>query len=1239
MKNEKIYRYILSETAKGNLDKNVAKTLLKEIKETDSIIKKEDIAIIGMAVRLPFANSLEEYWNLIINKVNCIQAFPEQRAQDIKDYLLFTNSIGNNIKFLDGAYLEDIDKFDNALFKVTPREASLMAPSQRIFLQTAYEAIEDAGYAGNKIKHSNTGVYVGYAETLKDSYQKMLFDTNPDKVAESIASNLSAIVPSRVSYYLDLDGPAVLVDTACSSSLVAVHIACKALQDGECEQAIVGGIKLHTVPIDSEFSRMGIESSDGNTRAFDENSDGAGIGEGAIAIMLKPISRAKKDRDHIYAVIKGSAVNQDGKSMGITAPNPEAQKKVIKKCWRDAGIDPTKISYIETHGTGTILGDPIEVNGITKAFQAYGRRVQSCGIGSVKSNIGHCYECSGLASLVKVVLGLCNNTMPPTINFQYPNERIDFLNSPIYVNTNSRTWNRVNGEQILCGVSSFGFSGTNCHLIVEEASTERVESDRTEDLNLLVISAESQNSLIGIVEKYKKNVTSCVNCTNLCYTAATGREHYTKRIGIIFSNIMDLQKKLQLILDGENSQSDGIYFGEFKIVTEEYVNVSKGNISHEYQHEKSDMANKVVDEILSESGEKYQNLMKLAALYVAGAEINWAKYYSSLDVETIRIPTYSFEQKRFWLSQPRNESKESEVSCYRIEWVPNEIQDCDETSFYCDQAIVIMNEKCNRGQSIYQELVAQGINVKVLKLEKNLSQLNVIEEKFIEVWKNLNVQKSKIIYVLCKDDTSDIVLRIFYTFIRSLKALRSKEITIDLLLNSANKLEKEEITNPIHSAVFGLFNVARLEFPEWKCRAYDLSDNVAVDYVIPQLFHEGHNFIKGIRNKDVYIPVMKEVYEITEKKNHVPMFIDAGVYIISGGLSEISLEIIRRLSLKIKGNFILLSRRKCKTDKSLPASVHQIIQDIESNGSVINILCCDVSDYNATEKCVGEIRKKFGKLNGVIHAAGVPGNKLLVMESTENFNMVCNPKIKGARNLDLVTREDDLDLFLMFSSVATYLPAPGQASYVAANAYLDAYASYRNSIVGKNTTYTINWCTWRDIGMGKRAGVNIDTAFKALSNENAWCGFEKFLLYGEENMLVGVINDDKKYSKTWQKTYFRFSEKLNKQIERIMQESDIGVNKFHYTIKTDEDLVLKGREDSNYTDTEIAIGNILVKYIGYSELYVYDNLFDLGVDSIVMIKFAHEIFEKWGVDLELSKFIDGSSIEKIAREIDNKLKE
>lgn len=608
----------------------------------------EDIAIIGMSVNMPMAENCDQFWNNIKNGVDCLREFPDGRRKDINEYFSFTNQFEKCDRYLKGSYLNEIDKFDYSFFHLSPKEAGLMNPAQRLFLTAAFEAIEDAGYGGKLLSGSNTGVYLGFISDSEGyKYGQMIAAMEDPSVKElSMTGNLSAIIPSRISYLLDLNGPSMLIDTACSSSLTAVHLACQALKSGDCNLAIAGGIKINLMPVSGEMN-IGIESSDGVTRAFDDSSDGTGIGEGVGAVVLKPLSKAERDGDNIYAVIKSSACNQDGNSMGITAPNSDAQAEVIMKAWRQAGINPETISYIEAHGTGTKLGDPIEICGIEKAFGSYTSKKQFCAIGSVKTNIGHLYESSGIAGLIKTVLALRHKQLPPSLHFERQNRKIAFEDSPVYYNDRLRPW-EVSGAPRRCGVSSFGFSGTNCHVVLEEYLDNSCKvPDETSEDKLVTLSAIGPNALEELVESYIKFLENepDADMRDIAYTSNIGRGHYNHRLAIIFKDRSDIVQKLKklnysgLMTDAVNS----IFYGEVKLRAG-----SKTGAGETEKTQVSLLAGEKIKEFIKKNKDAAV-LKDICELYIKGAELKWQDLYRGENPRRVSLPLYAFDKKRCWL--------------------------------------------------------------------------------------------------------------------------------------------------------------------------------------------------------------------------------------------------------------------------------------------------------------------------------------------------------------------------------------------------------------------------------------------------------------------------------------------------------------------------------------------------------------------------------------------------------------
>jgi tyrocidine synthetase-3 len=643
---------VLENTVTGKIDRKVASEILGLLKKMQG--NSKEIAIIGISLKFPLANNLKGFWDVLANGTDCVRELPPLRVTDCNDALRVLNPNEQNKEFIKCGYLDEIDKFDCNFFRLTPREASLMDPQQRLFLQTAYAAIEDAGYGGTKLCGSNTGVYVGYNS---QPLYSIMSNAAKEVVSELILIGATpSLIPSRISYLLNLRGPSILVDTACSSSLVAVHLACQAIRNGECDLAIAGGVKFYLNPI-KILTHLGIESTDSKTKTFDNESDGLAWGEGVAAILLKPLDNAVKDRDQIYAVIKGCALNQDGTSIGITSPNVIAQEEVIQAAWRDAGIDPETISYIEAHGTGTRLGDPIEIEGIRRAFQRYTNRKQFCAIGSLKPNFGHLDSASGIASLIKAVLTLKEKQLPPSIHFQRPSRKIRFEDSPVFVNDRLKPWERGDTPR-RCGISAFGFSGTNCHIILEEAP-EVVEAATTAESmpRILALSAITEKALKELIRAYQTYLTeeSTINIDDLCYTANTGRGHYGHRLLIFFQDFDDLKAKIDKIsqVDLNGLYEPEIVYGKYQIISNSKLTKESWELIREEKKSLDRTATRVIDEIASQQelnkAELHQQMLKLGQLYIQGADFPWDRIYQNTSRRKLSIPGYPFQGERCWL--------------------------------------------------------------------------------------------------------------------------------------------------------------------------------------------------------------------------------------------------------------------------------------------------------------------------------------------------------------------------------------------------------------------------------------------------------------------------------------------------------------------------------------------------------------------------------------------------------------
>ncbi|BAZ37907.1 beta-ketoacyl synthase [Calothrix sp. NIES-4101] len=506
-----------------------------ENEHTDELI--EGIAIIGMAGRFPGARNIEDFWKNLCNSVESLSPLENEELLAAG----VTPALINNTNYVKrSGILEDIDLFDAAFFDINPKEAELTDPQHRLFLECAWQALENAGYDSTKCE-SRIGVYAGAS---LNNY--LSFDLNKDGLgsAESyqkLIGNDKDFLSTRVSYKLNLKGPSITVQTACSTSLVATILAYQSLQSYQCDIALAGGVSIR-VPQKTGFLHQqgGTLSPDGHCRAFDAKAQGTTIGNGVGVVVLKRLSDAIADRDNIYAVIKGTAINNDGSlKVGFTAPSVDGQAEAIAEAIALADIEPETINYIEAHGTGTSLGDPIEIAALTKVFRARTAKKGFCAIGSVKTNIGHLDAAAGIAGLIKTSLALKHQLIPPSLNFEQPNPQIDFANSPFFVNTKLREW-EANSTPRRAGVSSLGMGGTNAHAVLEEAPL-LANSSPSRAWQLLLLSAKTTSALKTATENLLEHLHRHPheNLADVAYTLQLGRREFNYRRMLVCCDVED----------------------------------------------------------------------------------------------------------------------------------------------------------------------------------------------------------------------------------------------------------------------------------------------------------------------------------------------------------------------------------------------------------------------------------------------------------------------------------------------------------------------------------------------------------------------------------------------------------------------------------------------------------------------------------------------------------------------------
>jgi myxalamid-type polyketide synthase MxaC len=534
--------------------------LLKAVQAIDSLQSRldaverdrsEPIAIVGLSCRFPGSKDPEAFWRVLSEGVDTVKEVPNDRWD--KDALSDPSVPGKTPVFY-GGFLDQVDLFDPAFFGISGREAGSMDPQQRLLLEVAWEALENAGMAPTHLRGSSTGVFVGI--TTSDYGRLAIANNSTELDVYAMTGGVLNVAAGRLSFVFGFQGPAMAVDTACSSSLVAVHLACRSLRDRECDLALAGGVNVILTPEPFNcFSKWGMLAPDGRCKAFDERADGFVRGEGCGVIALKRLSDALTAEDRVLAVIRGSAVNQDGASSGLTVPNGLAQQALVQAALQAGHLQPHEVDYVEAHGTGTTLGDPIELEALAAALGKNRPADRPLRVGSVKTNLGHLESASGIAGLIKVVLSMGREEIPRQLHFRKLNPRISLGKVPIEIPANAIAWPRSERSRI-AGVSSFGFSGTNAHVILEEAPTAKepgtLPQPPERSTHLMVLSASSEAALRELSLGYAEHLAKAPagSLPDICHTAAIGRSALSHRLAIPAPNIAAARERLSTFAQG-----------------------------------------------------------------------------------------------------------------------------------------------------------------------------------------------------------------------------------------------------------------------------------------------------------------------------------------------------------------------------------------------------------------------------------------------------------------------------------------------------------------------------------------------------------------------------------------------------------------------------------------------------------------------------------------------------------------
>jgi acyl transferase domain-containing protein/acyl carrier protein/ribosomal protein S18 acetylase RimI-like enzyme len=1003
--------------------------------------RDEPVALIGIACRLPGEiDSPSEFWRALREGRDCVGQLPEGRWS----WPSQVDLQGTHQGIDRGGFLRDVEQFDPAFFRLTPREAELLDPQQRLLLTLSWSCLEHAGYAASALAGSATGVFVGASGT--DHVRRLACDGAIDP-QYALATAMS-VLANRISYFYDFHGPSAQVDTACSSSLVAVHQALQALRAGECEQALVGGVHLMQHPaLTLAYHGAGMLSKRGRCAAFSADADGYVRSEGALMVLLKPLARALDDGDTVWALLRGSAVNHGGRAAGLTVPNPSSQAALVAQAYRAAGIDLRRAGYIEAHGTGTPLGDPIEIKGLRDAFAAQAIGQRRCAVGSVKTNLGHLEAAAGLAGLIKVALCLREQTQVASLHCSALNPRLELTDSGLHVADRCLAWATPDDLSPRVGsVSSFGSGGTNAHVVLEEyAAPAQAPVASLREPALFVLSARTSAALRRAVERLIEHLDarSALDLRDVAYTLQVGREAFEHRLAAIADERSALLEKLRAFLAGRTAT--GLWHGAAS---------ERPAPSTHALFERDDDLRAALQAWLHK-----RKLEHLAELWVAGYQLPFAQLYERAARRKLELPSYPFERAASPPSaaadQPAEPARAQAIFAQR--WQPARVG-TREIARPLRTCIVYTPE----------------VEAFATRLAQMLQVHGQVELCLQCAFKGDYAGDAVVDLVGCAPAPADDLqwLPAVQALARASRTAPKTWLCVTRGLESGTP-PAGELGGALRA---GLARALGAEYPALRACHVDLDAGGDVDsdaaFVAHELRADGDGclvyYCQGVRHE----PRLAAVPEPSH--GAALAFPPDRALVVSGGTRGIGLlcarHMVRHYGVRrvvLLGKEPLPARANwqdaARSEDALGRKLRGLLSLVEL-GAEVTASAVDLGDRAALEREA----TSWGPVGGVLHAAGLADWQTLafVDKSIAGIRAVLAPKIRGAEQLFAVLAAQPLRFFVLFSSVSAVLPTlgAGQSDYAMANRYLDAFARTK---AHQAPVMSLQWPSWRDSGMGE----------------------------------------------------------------------------------------------------------------------------------------------------------------------------
>lgn len=971
--------------------------------------QEQAVAIIGVSMRAPGVDSMDELWEVLKSGKSLVSSSRRWPGTEF-----------------DGAYFDDIAGFDPEYFNITGLEARYMDPQQRAFLMEGVKALEDAGYSGASLMQPDArrmGVFAGCYPG--DYFQ--LFDQNAP--AQSMWGAAGSVVPARLSYFLDLSGPAVAVDTACSSALVAIHLACQSLRNGDCNMAIAGGVTLFSTDNFFAFAqRANMLSPGGRCHTFDARADGFVPGEGVGAIILKPLSEAVADGDNIQAVIIGSGTNQDGASNGITAPNGLAQQALLNEVYRKNQIDPATIGMIEAHGTGTKLGDPVEFDALVQHFRA--APPGSIGLGSVKATLGHTLAAAGIFGLFRALLAIKHDCLPPLCGLEAPNPELALEGSPFVLNQQAQDW-REGPKR--AGISAFGFSGTNAHVVLQEPPRPCRQDDSAEP-RLFVFSAQSQTQLKTLATRMADHLGQvALNPLNVSYTLLAGRDHHAARLAIIANDGDDLQTRLRNWAAGRGG----------------------------------------------ELASAAPSLEAAARQFIAGGEVDTDTLFANAQPQRVSLPTYPFDLKSYWVHETQAPAKPPPMAQDSIML----------TRTWQRQALPVAHATDQPQAAKVGILTSENTQALALRIAARLGDVNIlpVEAPISEEIDTL---------IDCRA-CADLPLAPLDWLPWPQALARRSHKTRYLVVSRGQFQARPRLPDggtllgalaKILSQEYSKLSAAHVDFET------QADDAFVVETVARELWASDEEPCVFWRNSQRFVQrtVELEVESTTAQPAfHFPA--DQAVW-ITGGVRGLGLlcahHLVERYGVKhliLSGRSTLAPREDWHAHAQNGVYQYRELLDLIDRNVNVEVLPLNLDETDRIAQKVKDVRQRIGPIGGLIHCAGIvdQATPAFIKKTPESVAKVLAPKTTGLEALWGELARQGAERAILFSSLTAAEPAlaVSQSDYAMANAFMDAFAAYHTQATPGCRMLSLQWPNWREAGMGEVSSARMtELGYPSLSN-------------------------------------------------------------------------------------------------------------------------------------------------------------